>query len=204
MNSSTDKLVFVSKWADASEKYGLGYILSNDTVGALFNDVTSMVSSMKKLTSVAYWESENAERGCRQNWNLSVYTVPLERPSHDLDKKILLMKYFNQLLSQNRIPVKDSDVADPESPSLMPFVRYWHRSKDAIVFLLSSDILQINFMNDHTLLIDCRSQTMTTFHTSQRDYQTIQLTSSLQEWNAEDLSRIRFGRDLMFTVLADT
>ena len=36
--------VWVKKWVDYSSKYGLGYILSNYSVGAYFNDSTKIIS----------------------------------------------------------------------------------------------------------------------------------------------------------------
>jgi hypothetical protein len=35
--------VYISKWVDYSNKYGLGYQLTNGSVGVLFNDGTKMV-----------------------------------------------------------------------------------------------------------------------------------------------------------------
>lgn len=33
----------MAKWVDYSDKYGLGYQLSDESVGVLFNDLTKMV-----------------------------------------------------------------------------------------------------------------------------------------------------------------
>ena len=35
--------VFISKWVDYSNKYGLGYQLTDGSVGVLFNDGTKMI-----------------------------------------------------------------------------------------------------------------------------------------------------------------
>ena len=43
---SEDKIaesIYISKWVDYSNKYGLGYQLTNGSVGVLFNDGTKMV-----------------------------------------------------------------------------------------------------------------------------------------------------------------
>ena len=35
-------LLWISKWVDYSDKYGLGYQLCNNTSGVLFNDMTRL------------------------------------------------------------------------------------------------------------------------------------------------------------------
>ncbi len=41
--SRIKEIVFISKWVDYSNKYGLGYQLTDGCVGVLFNDGTKMV-----------------------------------------------------------------------------------------------------------------------------------------------------------------
>ena len=41
--------VFISKWVDYSNKYGLGYQLTDGSVGVLFNDGTKMVLSPDQM-----------------------------------------------------------------------------------------------------------------------------------------------------------
>ena len=36
-------LVWISKWVDYSDKYGLGYQLCNNTSGVLYNDSTRLL-----------------------------------------------------------------------------------------------------------------------------------------------------------------
>ena len=38
---------FVRKYLDYSKKYGLGYLLSNGTIGACFNDNTKIIMDQK-------------------------------------------------------------------------------------------------------------------------------------------------------------
>lgn len=35
--------VWVKKWVDYSTKYGLGYLLSNNTMGVFYNDSTKLI-----------------------------------------------------------------------------------------------------------------------------------------------------------------
>ena len=36
-------MLWISKWVDYSDKYGLGYQLCDDSVGVLFNDSTRLI-----------------------------------------------------------------------------------------------------------------------------------------------------------------
>ena len=44
-----DPTVFIVSWVDYCNKYGMGYILTDGTVGVHFNDSTSMVVAPDKL-----------------------------------------------------------------------------------------------------------------------------------------------------------
>ena len=53
--------VWVKKWVDYSSKYGLGYSLSNGTVGVYFNDNSKMLRDPSAKT-VTYAERNSASR----------------------------------------------------------------------------------------------------------------------------------------------
>ena len=40
-----EDLTLVQRWADYSQKYGIGYKLTNNTYGVLFNDSTSIIQT---------------------------------------------------------------------------------------------------------------------------------------------------------------
>ncbi len=45
--------VYVKKWVDYSTKYGLGYLLSNNSTGVYYNDSTKLILD-PKTTYVEY------------------------------------------------------------------------------------------------------------------------------------------------------
>ena len=47
--------VWVTKWVDYSTKYGLGYLLSDQSAGVFFNDSTKIVAE-NRGTSFYYYE----------------------------------------------------------------------------------------------------------------------------------------------------
>jgi polo-like kinase 1 len=44
MQPKTVEYISVKKWIDYSSKYGIGYILSNNSYGVFFNDSTKILS----------------------------------------------------------------------------------------------------------------------------------------------------------------
>lgn len=57
----TSPEAWVKKWVDYSSKYGLGYILSNGSVGVFFNDSTKIVLEPAG-TSFYYFERSGPDR----------------------------------------------------------------------------------------------------------------------------------------------
>ncbi len=53
--------VWVKKWVDYSTKYGLGYLLSNNSTGVFFNDSTKIISDPKGV-HFYYMERKNADK----------------------------------------------------------------------------------------------------------------------------------------------
>lgn len=45
-----DNGIWVKRWVDYSDRYGFGYLLSNDRVGAIFRDNTRMILSADGLS----------------------------------------------------------------------------------------------------------------------------------------------------------
>ena len=53
--------VFVKKWIDYSSKYGLGYLLSNGSLGVFYNDSSKIIVHPKNLY-FEYMERKPNER----------------------------------------------------------------------------------------------------------------------------------------------
>ncbi|EDQ84288.1 polo kinase [Monosiga brevicollis MX1] len=133
----------VTKWIDYSYKYGLGYQLSDDSVGVLFNDNTKMVLS----SDLHHVEFTNRERKGGATTAMTLDSFP-----DDMTKKIALLKYFRDYMRDN---LQDGPAALAKASAQttdMPFVKKWLRTKHAIVFRLNIGIVQINFF-DHTKVV---------------------------------------------------
>ncbi|CDS00218.1 hypothetical protein [Sporisorium scitamineum] len=146
---------FLISWLDHSERYGLGYALSDGTVGVYFRDATSMVLSASKK-NVDYISTIRAkvtvglktDQLKRENFTMmgeGEGSVPKE-----LQSRVRVMKFFEKEI-MDRLYGADSPLtfSDTERMTGMTFVHKWYKTKDAIVFRLSNGTVQLNFY-DHT------------------------------------------------------
>ena len=86
-------IYWVSKWVDYSDKYGLGYQLCDNSVGVLFNDSTRLLL-LANGDNVQYIERNGSE---------SYHTMRVF--PRTLTKKITLMKYFRNYMSEHLVKV---------------------------------------------------------------------------------------------------
>ena len=98
------KEVYVTKWIDYTDKYGLGYMLNNRLIGVYFNDNTKMLfnPNHRKITYIERKISDNQDL-------LSVFSLddyPIE-----MKNKILLFEQFKNFL-------KDEDIKNKHNNSL--------------------------------------------------------------------------------------
>ncbi|CAO1612729.1 unnamed protein product [Parajaminaea phylloscopi] len=166
-----DPRVFVISWLDHSEKYGLGYALSDGTVGVYFRDSTSMslscsrshcdyMPSNRRRAASTVAKSGNDLEVKRENYPLQTYNELLDLKANiatedlpfpaDLHPKVKVLRYFEQEIME-RLYGADSPLTfrDETIESGMTFVFKWYRCHQAIVFRMSSGIVQFNFY-DHT------------------------------------------------------
>ena len=88
------KDVWVTKWVDYSNKYGLGYMLNNGLIGVYFNDNTKMLlnSSHKTITYVERKISDKQEL---------LYTFSTEEYPDDIRNKVFLFDQFQNFLEDD-------------------------------------------------------------------------------------------------------
>lgn len=83
--------ILVQRWVDYTDKYGIGYKLTNGEVGALFNDQTSIRYCSDK--NFSYFDPHQAKA------NLTGTYLNQDHPK-PLDKKYKLLKRFKNFLYQ--------------------------------------------------------------------------------------------------------
>ncbi|XP_072162806.1 serine/threonine-protein kinase PLK1-like [Diadema setosum] len=157
-------ILWVSKWVDYSDKYGLGYQLCDGSVGVLFNDSTRLLLHANGDT-LEYIERDGNEKYCR----LEAYTPGLH-------KKVTLLRYFRNYMSEHLLKA-GAAMTPRESDSMarLPFLQTWFRTKSAIILHLSNGTLQINFFEDHTKIILCPLMGAVTYIDQKRNFRTYRL-----------------------------
>ncbi|PWN41749.1 Pkinase-domain-containing protein [Ceraceosorus guamensis] len=156
---------FVLCWLDNMDRFGLGYGLSDGSLGAYFRDGSSMVYNNNRTycdfnypvrtrpTSSASNAADEGRAGPRE---LRRESLPLpEQPARDTTQsdsvrtRWRIMAHFESEIHERLLgmdhPLLHPDV---EAESGMPFVHKWDRATNAVVFRLSNGIIQFNFF-DH-------------------------------------------------------
>lgn len=131
--------VFIARCIDYTDKYGLGFQLTNGVMGVYFNDSTLLMLSPNQ-NQLEYLLLKFMSR----QWHtLNDY------PSN-LSKKVVLLKYFKDYMDKHMVKPKylEYDLNSQNND----FITKFHTSPGIIVFRISNSILQINYDN-HTKLI---------------------------------------------------
>nr|ATL75351.1 polo-like kinase 3 [Diachasma muliebre] len=138
--------LFVTKWIDYSNKYGLCFQLSDRSVGVLFNDSTKM-SYTRDRRRVEYTTPED---------EVTRYTRERDVPSF-LHEKLELLRHFSEYMDDHL--TNGGEISDNCSAKLsrrngsVPRMRRWLRTDKAIVMELTVPLLQVNFFSDHTKIV---------------------------------------------------
>uniref|UniRef100_A0A0C9R826 Serine/threonine-protein kinase PLK n=1 Tax=Fopius arisanus TaxID=64838 RepID=A0A0C9R826_9HYME len=138
--------LFVTKWIDYSNKYGLCFQLSDRSVGVLFNDSTKM-SYTRDRRRVEYTTPDD---------EVTRYTRERDVPSY-LHEKLELLRHFTEYMDDHL--TNGGEISDNCSTKLsrrngsVPRMRRWLRTDKAIVMELTVPLLQVNFFSDHTKIV---------------------------------------------------
>ncbi|KAK6746935.1 hypothetical protein RB195_000278 [Necator americanus] len=187
-------IFWISKWVDYSDKYGIGYQLCDNSVGVLFNDSSKLVldEAGNELTYIEKNEKENY-------YGIDCYP-------DSLSKKVTLLKYFRTYMNEHLIKAGAHVVKkDGDDLARLPVLRYWFRTRSAIVLHLSNGTLQINFFEDHTKTIVCPLMGAITYIDEQRNFRVYKL-SHLQTYGCTTalLSRLRYVKTMVERLMTST
>ena len=164
--------VWVTKWVDYSTKYGLGYLLSDNSAGVFFNDSTKIV--VENNGSSFYYYERKAISTTEKQDVLSRY--PFDNYPADLKKKVTLLEHFKSYLQSGTAQqsashkLADQDMQNAEDnaelaasrpPPGSVYVKKWMRTKHAIMFRLSNKIVQVNFQDHTEILLNSENRLVT-------------------------------------------
>ena len=191
---------WVKKWVDYSSKYGLGYLLSNQSTGVFFNDSTKIIIDPNGHTFY-YFERKAVSSGEKQDvmqqYNLTEYPK-------DLQKKVTLLQHFRSYLENNKEQQAD-EILSPKSMTQPVnanpvYVKKWMRTKHAIMFRLSNKIVQVNFQDHTEILLNSESR-LVTYVNKKGERQTLPLNQALESNNAEMTKRLKYTKDILTHML---
>ncbi|KTW31812.1 uncharacterized protein T551_01073 [Pneumocystis jirovecii RU7] len=189
--------LFINKWVDYSNKYGLGYQLSNGSIGVYFNDSTTLILSSDEYHFDYITQSE------KSTFKRRSFTI--ERfPSDELDKKVYLLKYFKKYMIQNLFKAEawSCNVDDFQLTGIknMSFMTNYFRTKHAIIFRLSNQSVQFNFVDHCKLILSDNGRTVR-FIDSKREFHTWSLGNALEPGLCDDdvSEKFKFAKEVLLS-----
>jgi len=205
-SSATVPDVWVTKWVDYSSKYGVGYILSDGSVGVYFNDSTKIIL---------------APEGCIFDYvTRRTQEKPEVRSTHTLDnypdelkKKVTLLRHFKNYMLTDVLEKKDgASVGESSLPTpprtarvsfdigQAPYVKKWTRNKYAIFFQLSNKTFQVVFFDKTEAVVSSKAHAVT-YVDKRGGVCTYALSNSSDVPCPELARRLRHTKDIMVNML---
>ena len=181
--------IFVRKWVE-SEKYGLGYILSNDNVGVYCNDNTKIIYKPDG-TNFIYIE---------KNEKFTSHLVT-DNINKNLEEKLNLLKKFKGFLldetkDQSKNVILEGGINEKQFVYLKKFVR----TKHGILFRLSNLTVQISF-NDNTEIILSQESKNVTYVNKKKQILYYPLNVALDSDNKEMTKRLKYTKKILMRML---
>lgn len=147
---------WVTRYVDYTSKYGLGFLLNDGCSGVFFNDSTKIALDTDG-DSFQYIERRRTEHSELRRLDVLVGAHTLSGHPESLNKKVTLLKHFrNYLLEQQKKEGDDSNSrrTSPErDDASLVYVKKWLRTKHAILFWLSSNVLQVVFFDQTEVIL---------------------------------------------------
>lgn len=198
----------MTKWVDYSSKYGVGYILSDGSIGVYFNDSTKAILAPdgQHFDYVTRRTQENAE--VRSSHTFENY--PEEHK-----KKVTLLRHFKHYMLNDTLDQRDGTSAGEsslaagsrqharfgtESSQLLPYVKKWTRNRHAVVFQLSNKVVQVIFFDKTEAVLSSRAH-MVTYVNKLGQATSYPLSNALEVPSAELARRLRYTKDILVNML---
>lgn len=176
---------FVVKWLDYTHKYGLGYLTSSGYSGVYFNDSTKMLAAGPEFFYIDRREGDKPERVQR----FKASAVP-----SSLQKKVALLQHFSKHLQTP----KHSTV-----PAELHYVKKYLRTDQAMIFRLSSRLVQVVFKDGSELVLASDTRNVI-FYDKTSGQVAYPLTQVMEVGNQELNKRLRYTKEALTQMLAQT
>lgn len=204
--------LWVTKWVDYSSKYGVGYTLSDGSMGVYFNDSTKIILSPGG-NSFDYITRRMQEKPEVRT------THTFEDYPEDLKKKVTLLRHFRNYMltdimaqrdgasvgesslpppAQNIAQMGGASSSQTSESGQLHYVKKWTRNKHAIMFQLSNKIVQIFFFDKTEAVLSTKSR-MATYTDKTSQVCSYPLSNVWDVPNPELARRLRHTKDVLVT-----
>ncbi|KAH8550381.1 kinase-like domain-containing protein [Umbelopsis sp. PMI_123] len=180
-------VVFIDRWVDFTTKYGIGYCLSDGSDGIYFNDATTLINqSNSKSVSYVIHSQEAASQP---------QTFATDNYPDYLRKKMNLLPYFQNYMYEKLASIANDLPAGLKRTSRQTtFLESYMETERALVFRLSNNVLQINFL-DHTKLVLFDNAASLIYVNAARKWSVHSLV--MRDLNQDIISRLEFAREVL-------
>jgi len=210
ITASTLPELWVTRWVDYSSKYGVGYILSDGSIGVYFNDSTKIILGPSG-TRFDYITRRTQDKPETRT------THSFEDYPEDLRKKVTLLRHFKNYMLTDSLEKKDGATMGESGlplvrPSTSPlprdatagsqqlYIKKWMRNKHAILFQLCNKIVHVIFFDGTELVLSSKAH-MVTYIDKKRQRSTYPLSGALDVPCPELGKRLRYTKDILVNLL---
>lgn len=135
--------IIINKFIDLSDKCGIGYILTNDDIGACFNDGTNILR-IKNTSNFLYIN----EKGNQKIINIKKESLDKEEKTKVNALYLFYKEFFKNIKNKNISKSTNNN----QTADLL--VNKWMKSQYAYFFLLSNNKVQIIFEDKSQIIFD--------------------------------------------------
>ena len=181
--------IIVEKFIDCSDKFGIGYLLSNGDIGIYFNDSTKMV--LIKNTHYIYYINKNNDNQIIINFKGSII--------NELDGKRRILKLFYKNLMKN-VKNKEDFNLNPalNHNNITGYVIKWEKTQYAFFFLLSSNVIQVKYNDKTELLFFVYEKSIQYIDKNKKKYkESFDNSKPIQFKNEEINKRVIYARNIL-------
>lgn len=186
-----DPVNWITKWVDYSSKYGVGYTLSDGSVGVFFNDASKILLTKG---GIRFFYMERKDHS-RQD---SIATYEIISYPEELRKKVILLEHFRSYLQGEKVRNAEDAALDLSSPPV--YVKKWLRNRHAIMFRLSNKLVQVDFQ-DRTQIILSSADRVVTYVNKKGQKTQYPLSTALESGNEEMAKRLRYTKEILARAL---
>jgi polo-like kinase 1 len=175
--------IWIKSWLDLSNKYGIGYLLSNNWVGVLFNDKTKLISTISGDSIYYFTSFKDGEQ--MSSFNISNYPEIYY-------KKMKLMELFK----------KQFNIVDLTSAktSQVFYLKNWFKSAHATIFRTSNKFIQVYF-NDQTELLFASGTRNVSFLNKKHELVSCPISVAIETANNEMIKRLKYSKEVLLKEL---